>query len=104
MAIAKVENDPNYKAYIQGRKIRSVVERLLETAGIHLCSCGEITELERFQDHFGDQQKIVVCGCLNCYSIHFEGQVHAPIRLNILLDVTYRHYHVTNSLTGAMAK
>jgi hypothetical protein len=36
IVIAKVENDPNYKAYRQGRKIRPVVQRLLETTGIDL--------------------------------------------------------------------
>ena len=52
IAIAKVENDPNYKAYIQGRKIRNVVQTLLEETGIDLTSGGGIAELTRFQEHF----------------------------------------------------
>jgi hypothetical protein len=47
IAIAKVENDPNYKAYRQGRKIRRVVQRLLETTAIDLSNDGGIPELER---------------------------------------------------------
>jgi len=36
ISIAKVDNDPYYKAYGQGRKIRQVVQTLLETTGIDL--------------------------------------------------------------------
>ena len=36
IAIAKVENDRNYKAYRKGRKIRPVVQRLLDKTGIFL--------------------------------------------------------------------
>jgi hypothetical protein len=104
IAIAKVENDPNYKAYSQGRKIRPEVQRLLETTGIDLSSGGGIPEVECFQDHFRDQYNIVVYGGLNCDSISFEGRVDALKRLNLLLDDANRHYHVINSLTGAMAK
>jgi len=35
-AIANVNKDPNYKAYIQGRKIRPVLQKQLETTGIDL--------------------------------------------------------------------
>jgi hypothetical protein len=104
IAIAKAENDPNYKAYRQGRKIRPEVQRLLETTGIYLSNGGRIPELERFQEHFRDQYKIVVYGVLNCDSIYFEGRVDAPKILNLLLDDANRHYHVINSLTGTMAK
>jgi hypothetical protein len=38
--IAKVTNDPNYKAYIQGRKILPAVHNLLETTGINLDNGG----------------------------------------------------------------
>jgi hypothetical protein len=36
IAIAKVENDPNYKAYRKGRKIRPVVQKLLDKTVIFL--------------------------------------------------------------------
>jgi hypothetical protein len=104
IAIAKVEIVPNYKAYRQGRKIHPEVQRLLETTGIFLSNGGGIPELERFHDHFLDQYKIVFYGGQNCDSIYFEGRVDAPKRLNLLLDDANRHYHVINSLTGAMAK
>ena len=104
IAIAKVNNDPNYNSYRRGYKIHPEVHRLLETTGIDLSNGGGIPELERFQDHFGDQYKIVVYTGLNCDAIMFEGLVDSPKRINLLYDDVTRHYHVINSLTGAMAK
>jgi hypothetical protein len=75
VAIAKVENDPNYNAYRKGRKIRPVVQQILETRVIDLSNGGGIPQLEPFQTHFRDQKKIVVYGGFNCDSICFEGQV-----------------------------
>jgi len=40
MAISRVENNANYKAYRQGRKIRSVVKALLQQTGIDLTRVG----------------------------------------------------------------
>jgi len=54
IAIAKVEKDPNYKLYRQGRNIRHVVEKLLETTGIDLSNGTGIPELVRFQEHFSE--------------------------------------------------
>ena len=36
IAMAKVENDPDYKTYRQGRKIRPVLQKLLAETGISL--------------------------------------------------------------------
>jgi hypothetical protein len=55
IAIAKVQNDPDYEAYRKGRKIRPKVQRLLATTGIDLSRSGAIPELEGFQDHFLDE-------------------------------------------------
>jgi hypothetical protein len=41
IAIAKVENDPNYVAYRQGRRLRPVVRNLLDMTGIHLSGGGD---------------------------------------------------------------
>jgi hypothetical protein len=50
--IAKAENDPGYKAYRQGRKIRPVVEKLAKTR-IDLSGDGWIPELIKFKNIFG---------------------------------------------------
>ena len=101
IAIARLENDANYKAYRQGRKIRPVVQSLLQETGIDLTRGGGIPELNRFQEHFRDY-KIVVYQGLRCDEIMFEGQVDSSKHINLLYDE--RHYHVIASLTGAMAK
>jgi hypothetical protein len=44
IAIAKLTNDPDYKAFIKGRKIHSVVDRLLATTDIDLTNGGCIQE------------------------------------------------------------
>ena len=41
IAMARVENDANYKAYINGRKITLVVNELLARGGIDLSNGGE---------------------------------------------------------------
>ena len=103
IAIAKVENDPNYKAYSKDRKIRHAVQTLLDATGIDLSNGGWIPELMRFQEHFR-QYKIVVYHGLSCDDIMFEGQVVSSKRLNILYDDVKWHYYVTVKLTAAMAK
>ena len=48
ITIARVDNDANYKAHCQGRKIRYVVETLLQETGIDLTNGAGIPELIRF--------------------------------------------------------
>jgi len=103
IAIAKVDKDPNFKAHIQGWKIRHVVQTLLETIGIDLSNGVGIPELVRFQERFREY-KIVIYHGLSCDIIMFEGQVDSAKRLNILYDDVERHYHVIANLTGAMAR
>jgi len=52
LAIARVENDSNYKSYRDGWKIRPVVRNLLETTGIGLTNGTGLPELVIFQEHF----------------------------------------------------
>jgi hypothetical protein len=103
IAIAKLTNDLNYKAYRQGRKIHPIVDRLLTTTGIDLTNGGGIPELIKLQEHF-KEYRIVVFGGLNCKDLVFDVQVESEKRIYLLYydDVTY-HYHVINTLTGALA-
>jgi hypothetical protein len=52
VAIAKFTNDPDYNAFIQGRKIHSVEDRLLATTGNDLTNGRGIPELIKFKEHF----------------------------------------------------
>jgi hypothetical protein len=103
LAIAKVVNDPDYKAYRQGRKIRPVVQKLLDKTGIDLSGGGGIPELLNFQKHFREY-KITVYQGLAYEDIMFEGQVDSPKKINLLYDDVEQHYHVIVNITGAMAK
>jgi len=62
IAITKVDEDPNYKAFRQGRNIRHVVQTLLETTGIDLSNGAGIHELVRLQEHFREYKKFVYHG------------------------------------------
>jgi len=103
IAIARLENDSNYKSYRDGWKIRPVVRNLLETTGIDLTNGAGLPELVKFQEHFREY-KIVVYEGLSCDNIMFEGHVESNKRLNLLYDDVDRHYHAIKNLTGAMAK
>jgi len=103
IAIARLTNDPDYKAYIQGRKIHSIVDRLLVMTGIDLTNGGGIPELIKFQEHF-KEYRIVVFGGLTCTEIMLDGKVKSEKRINLLYDNVTRHYHVINSLTGALSR
>jgi len=81
IAIWRVDNDPNYKAYRQGRKVRPLVRNLLKTTGIDLSNGAGIPELVRFQKHFRDY-RIVVCQGLSCDDLMVEGPVESAKRIN----------------------
>jgi hypothetical protein len=99
IAKARVDNDPNYKAYIDSRmrKLRLQVQYLLEETGINLDNGGGIPELTRFQEHYSDY-KIVVYTGLYCDSSMFEGgggggqqNESSQKRLNLLYDDVTRY-------------
>ena len=71
IALARLNNDPNYKAYRQGRKIRPVVERLLVTIVTDLKNGARIPELTRFQEDFHEYKFVVYSG-LNFESIMYQ--------------------------------
>jgi hypothetical protein len=48
IAIARVDNDPNYSSYRRGYKIRAEVDRLLEATGVDLSRGGGVPDLESF--------------------------------------------------------
>jgi hypothetical protein len=92
MAIALL-NDHNSTSYMKGRRMRHVVDQLLETTGIDLKNGAHISEITKFQEHF-HECKIVVYSGLNCESIMFQGNVESDKRINLLFYELTRHsYH-----------
>jgi len=53
IAIAMVDNDTNYKAYLQGRKIRSVIQTLLQGTSIDLTNDGVSLKLTVSKNFLG---------------------------------------------------
>jgi len=103
ISIANKENEPDYKEYRKGRKIRPVVQKLLAKTGIDLSEGGRIPEIIKFQEHFREYKLTVYQG-LACEYIIFEGYVESPKRIKLLYDYVERHYHVIVNITGTMAK
>jgi hypothetical protein len=79
------------------------VDNLLATTGIDLTHGGGIPELIKFQEHY-KEYRIVVFGGLNCKDLVFDGQVESEKRINLLYDDVTHHYHVINSVTGALSR
>jgi len=50
--VARVDNDPNYKEYLQARKLRHIVQNLAEKIGIDLANGAGIPELVSFRERF----------------------------------------------------
>jgi hypothetical protein len=103
IAIANLTNDPIYKAYRQGRKIRPVVDNLLATTGIDLTNGEGIPELIKFQEHL-KEYRIVVFRGLNCKDSVFDGQIESEKRINLHYDDVTHFYHVINTVTGELAR
>jgi len=103
IAIAKVDNDANYKPYRECRKIRSVVQTIVQGTGIELTNGAGIPDFNRLYGHFRDY-KIVVYQGFGCDDTMFEGQVDSSKRLNLLYHDVKRHYHVIVNLKGAMVR
>jgi hypothetical protein len=70
--------------------------------GIDLRNSGVVPELITFQEHF-IEYRIVVFGGLNCKDIVFDGR-EEPKKIKLLYDDITHHYHVINSVTGALSQ
>jgi hypothetical protein len=98
IAITRLNYDPNYKALRQGRKIRPVVDQLLETS-INLKNGAGLAELTKFQEHF-HEYRIVVYSGLNCERIMYQGHFDSDKCINLLFDEVTQHYHFIAKLQG----
>jgi hypothetical protein len=96
-------NDPNFNSFRRGCKILPVFQKLLQTTGINLDNGAGIPKLIRFQEHLTEYRIVVYAG-LNCDQIMYDGEVDSSTRINLLYDDVTRHYHVINTLTGAMQR
>jgi len=70
--------------YREGRKIGSMVQRLLQTSGISLNQEWCIRELAQFQEYYKDYRVVVFSG-FNCEDIIFDGQAQPKKELNFFM-------------------
>jgi len=104
IAKAKVDgDDKNYQSYRKGRRIRPVVDHLLETTGIDLSRGGAVPELMRFQQHF-KEYRIVVFRGLDCKDVMFDGQVDSEKRIILVYDDVQHHFYMIKKVTGALSR
>jgi len=103
IAMARVNGDPNYKSYSNGRGLKKPFEDLLKASGVYLSNGGGFEELRQFQDYLSDYQIIVFDG-FNPDRIMFNGNSRSAKKLHLLYDRDNEHYNVITNLKGAMAK
>jgi len=101
IAIAEVDNNPNYTSSLDGRNIRPIVRKLLVKTGIDLSGVGDSRINKNSKSIF---VSITIYQGLACEGMLFEGQFDSLKRINILYDDDERHYHVIVNITGAMAR
>ena len=102
IAIAKVDNNPNYTSYRNGRKIRPVVRNQLVRTRIVLS--GDWGSLKSLDSKNFRDCKITVYQGLDCVDIIFEVQVDSLKHINLLYEDVERHYHLIANLRGAMVR
>jgi len=95
IAVARLNNDPNYNSYRHGYKLRPEVGRLLRTTGIDLTDGGDIPELALFQEHFRTDYRIVVYGGLRCEDIILDGGMPNLKIKGFICLITIRHVIIT---------
>ena len=102
-AMARVNGDPKYPSFRDGRGMKKPVEDLSKVSGVNLCNAGGFKELEQFQEYLSDY-KIIVYDGLNPDRVMFSGNSVSSKKSYLLYDSKDRHYNVITNLKAAMAK
>jgi len=103
IAMARVNNDPNYKSYRSGRCLKEPFEQLLNASGVDLSNGGGFEELQQFQQYLSGY-KIIVFDGLYPDRVMFSGNSLSAKKLCLLYDPDSGQYNVITNLNGSMAK
>jgi len=103
IAMTRVNIDPKYKSYRNGRGLNQPVQDLVSASGINFTNDGCLDELEQFQNYLSDY-KILVYDGLNPDRVIFSGNSLSHNKLYRLYDADSGHYNVITNLKAAMAK
>jgi len=103
IAMARVNGDPKYALYRDGKCLKQPVQDLLSASGVDLTNGGGLNELEQFQNYLSDY-KIIVYDGLNPDRVIYSGNSFSNKKLCLLYDTDSGHYNVITNLKAAMAR
>jgi hypothetical protein len=103
IVMARVNGDPKYALYRDGKCLKEPVQDLLNASGVDLSNGGGFRELEQFQQYLSDY-KIIVFDGLHYDTVMFSGNSLSTKKLYLLYDRDNGHYNVITNLKGAMAE
>ena len=103
IAIARVNGDPKYPYYRDGRGMKKPVDDLIKASEVNLRTAGGLNELQQFQEYLSDY-KIIVYDGLNPDRVIFSGNSVSAKKLYLLYDEKDKHYNVITNLKAAMTK
>jgi hypothetical protein len=103
IAMARVNGDPKYKSYKDGKALQKPIEDLLEAFGVDLSNGGVLEELQQFQPYLS-YYKIIVFDGLKTDRDIFSGNSVSTKKLYLLYDSEAGHYNAINNIKAAMAK
>jgi len=103
IAMARVNGDPKYTLYRDGKCLKKPVEDHLSASGVDLSNDGGLNEIEQFQNYLSDY-KIIVYDGLNHGRVIFSANSLSNKKLYLLYDTDSGHYNVITNLKAAMAK
>ena len=101
--MARLNGDPKYPSYRDGRGMKKPVEDLLKASGDNLRNAGGFKELEQFQKYLSDY-KIIVYDGLSTDRVKLSGNSVSSKKVYLLYDEKDKHYNLITNLKGAMAK
>jgi hypothetical protein len=99
--MARVNGDPKYKSYKDGKALKEVADELLRASG-DLPNGGGLQELQQFQAHLSDY-KMVYDG-LSPDRLVFSGNSVSTRKLYVLYYSESGHFNVITNIKTAMAK
>ena len=99
--MARVNYDPKYALYRDGKCLKKPTEDLLNASGVDLTNGGGVEELRQFQAYLSDY-KIIVFDGLRPDRVIFSGNSLSTKKLYLLYDADSGHYNVITNLKGAM--
>ena len=103
IAMAKVNGDPKYPLYRDGKGLKKHVEDLLKACRFNLRNAGGFKKLQPFQEYLLDY-KIIVYDGLSPDSVMCSGNSVSAKNLYLLYEAKDKHYKVITNLKAAMAK